>query len=105
MESGSNIWHFSVRRRRSVDIGYVDDVEGQSEMAGSEGTPSSSRKIRKMCVVENSDDDVKQSLKEDLVVNQNKEAEKVELKREKILLEWERLNTAKESMDAEKKYF
>lgn len=86
MESGNKILEFSVRRRSSVDFDYDDDMEVESEIGGSEGTPSSYRKKRKRAVEESSDDDMKEPLKEDLAVIQKMEALKEELKKEKTIV-------------------
>lgn len=63
-----------------------DQFEGQSEVGSSDGTQSSTKKRRRCNLEKNSDEKLKDNMREDLIVRQKLEVEKVELKREKRVL-------------------
>lgn len=77
-----------------------DAFEGQSEVAGIYETPFLARKSRRRNLEEDYDDELKDNMREYLIVRQKLETENVELNREKIILERELLSAEKERMNA-----
>lgn len=90
VKSSALIRENAIRRRSSVDEDRSDDIEIESEIGGSDGTPSSTRKRRRIRM-EEFDDNIPESLKEDLKIRQQLEAEKLELEKESIKMQRERV--------------
>lgn len=107
LESGNNIRDFALRRRGSVDDEVVDldDVSVRGSDGTPSRTPSSSRKRRRRTLEEDSDEDLQNTLKEDFVLRQKCEEEKVELKRQQLQLDRERLAAEKGRLADEKERF
>lgn len=66
-----------VRRRRRIDVDDGDFKDIKSKIGGSVGIPSLSRKRRKTYLDEDSEEDIKETLKDYLKFQQKQEAEKV----------------------------
>lgn len=91
LELRRSIRDSAIRRRSSSELDDDGEDEMESEFGGSEGTPSSSRKRRRMGGDGNIDEEMKDKLKEDLIARKDVEMEKINLQKEEIKMKRERL--------------